>query len=70
MAEAAAAFEGASSRVREARHKLQPGHNVQFFVEEKVGMSTSVVKGGLEEVLLQVIGDGELGDAYAMMNGK
>ena len=33
-------------------------------------MSTSVVKGGLEEVLLQVIGGGKLGDPYAMMSGK
>ena len=36
----------------EARHKVQP---VQFFVKGKVGTSTSVVRGGLEEILSQVV---------------
>ena len=48
---AAAAFEGTSSIVHsgpwEAQHKVQP---VQFFVKGKVGVSTSVVRGCLEEV--------------------
>ena len=67
---AAAAFEGTSSFVHsgpwEAQHKVQP---VQFFVKGKVGMSTSVVRGCLEEVLSQVVGMDGL-DVYAMMNGK
>ena len=50
----------------EAQHKVQP---VQFFVKGKVGMSTSVVRGCLEEVLSQVIGMDGL-DVCAMMNGK
>ena len=50
----------------EAQHKVQP---VQFFVKGKVGMSTCVVRGCLEEVLSQVIGTDGL-DVYAMMNGK
>ena len=37
----------------EAQHKVQP---VQFFVKGKVGMSTTVVRGCLEEILSQVIG--------------
>ena len=67
---AAAAFEGTSSFVHsgpwEAQHKVQP---VQFFVKGKVGMSTSVVRGCLEEVLSQVVGTDGL-DVYATMNGK
>ena len=50
----------------EAQHKVQP---VQFFVKGKVGMSTSVVRGSLEEILSQVIGTDGL-DVYAMVNGK
>ena len=50
----------------EAQHKVQP---VQFFVKGKVGMSTSVVRGCLEEVLSQVVDTDGL-DVYAMMNGK
>ena len=54
---AAAAFEGTSSFVHsgpwEAQHKVQP---VQFFVKGKIGMSTSVVRGSLEEVLSRVVG--------------
>ena len=67
---AAAAFEGTRSFVQpgpwEAQHKVQP---VQFFVKGKVGRSTSVVRGRLEEVLSQVVGTDGL-DVYAMMNGK
>ena len=37
----------------EAQHKVHP---VQFFVMEKVCMSTSLVRGSLEEILSQVIG--------------
>ena len=70
VAEAAAAFLGTSSSVHsgpwEAQHKVQP---VQFFVKGKVGMSTSVVRGCLEEVLSQVVGTDGL-DVYATMNGK
>ena len=40
----------------EACHKVQPGQNIQFFVEGKVGTSISVVREGLEEILSQVIG--------------
>ena len=62
--------EGTSSFVHsgpwEAQHKVQP---VQFVVKGKVGMSTSVVRGCLEEVLSQVIGTDGL-DVYATMNGK
>ena len=67
---AAAAFEGTGSIVHsgpwEAQHKVQP---VQFFVKGKVGVSTSVVRGCLEEVLSQVVGTDGL-DVYVMMNGK
>ena len=67
---AAAAFEDTSSFVHsgpwEAQHKVQP---VQFFVKGKVSMSTSVVRGCLEEVLSQVVGTDGL-DVCAMMNGK
>ena len=67
---AAAAFESTSSFVHsgpwEAQHKIQP---VQFFVKGKVGTSTSVVRGCLEEVLSQVVGTDGL-DMDAMMNGK
>ena len=69
-AKAAAAFQGTSSSVHsgpwEAQHKAQP---VQFFVKGKVGMSTYVVRGCLEEVLSQVVGTNGL-DVYAMMNRK
>ena len=54
------------SGTSEAQHKVQPA---QFFVKENVGMSTSVVRGCLEEVLSQVIGTDGL-DVYAMVNGK
>ena len=58
---AAAAFEGTSRSVHsgpwEAQHKVQP---VQFFVKGKVGMSTSVVRGCLDEVLSQVVGTDRL----------
>ena len=67
---AAAALEGTSSSVQsglwEAQHKVQP---VQFFVKGKVGRSTSVVRGRLEEVLSQVVGTDGV-DVYAMMYGK
>ena len=63
-AKAAAAFQGTSSSVHsgpwEAQHKVQP---VQFFVKGKVGMSTYVVRGCLEEVLSQVVGTDGL-DVY------
>ena len=49
-----------------AQHEVQL---VQFFVKGKVGMSTSVVRGSLEEILSQVIGTDGL-DVYAMVNGK
>ena len=42
----------------EAQHKVQPVH---FFVKGKVGMSTSVVRGCLEEVLSKVVGTDGLG---------
>ena len=67
---AAAAFEGPRSSVQsgpwEAQHKVQP---VQSFVKGKVGMSTSVVRRCLEDVLSQVVGTDGL-DVYGMMNGK
>ena len=70
VAKAAAAFQGTSSSVHsgpwEAQHKVQP---VQFFVKGKVGLSTSVVRGCLEEVLSRVVGTDGL-DVYATMNGK
>ena len=73
MAKAAAAFEGASSCVKsdtwEARQKFQPIRRVQFFVKEKVGMSTSVVRGGPDEILSYVFGTDGL-DVYAMVHGK
>ena len=63
-------FEGTGSFVHsgpwEAQHKVQP---VQFFVKGKVGVSTSVVRGCLEEVLSQVVGTDGL-DVYVTMNGK
>ena len=70
--QAAAAFEGtladASSRVRSGiweAQKVQPEKSTnQFFVKEKVGTSTCVVKGHVEEVLDGVIGGGGLGDVY------
>ena len=69
---AVAAFEGASSCVQsgtlEAR-KFQPVPKVQFFVKEKVGRSTSVVRGGPDEILSHVIGTDGL-DVYAMVHGK
>ena len=71
-AKAVAAFEGTSSSVQsgtlEAR-ELQPVSKVQFFVKGKVGGSTSVVRGGLDEILSHVIDIGGL-DVYAMVHGK
>ena len=69
---AVATFEGASSCVQsgtlEAR-EFQPVPKVQFFVKGKVGRSTSIVRGGLDEILSHVIGTGGL-DVYAMLHGK
>ena len=73
MAKAAAAKEGASCCVQsgtwEARQKFQPVHKVQFFVKGKVGMSTSVVRGGPDEILSHVFGTDGL-DVYASVRGK
>ena len=42
---------------------------VQFFVKGKVGMSMSVVRGGPDEILSNVIGTDGF-DVYAMVHGK
>ena len=43
---------------------------VQFFVKGKVGRSTSVVRGGPDEILSHVIGTDGLGVVYATVHGK
>ena len=60
-----------SGQVSGRRKKVQPGKStIQFLVKEKVGTSTCVVKGHVEEVLDGVIGGGGLGGVYATMGGK
>ena len=71
-AKAVAAFEGISSCVQSGTleaQKFQPVPKVQFFVKGKVGRSTSVVRGGLDDILSHIIGTGGL-DVYATVYGK
>ena len=71
-AKAVAAFEGISSCVQSGTleaQKFQPVQKVHFFVKGKVGRSTSVVRGGLDEILSHIIGTGGL-DVYATVYGK
>ena len=71
-AKAVVAFEGISSCVQSGTleaQEFQPVQKIQFFVKGKVGRSTSLVRGGPDEILPHIIGTVGL-DVYAMVHGK
>ena len=72
---AAAAIEGTSSRFRsgisDAPGNVQSGKSkIQFFVKGKVGILSSVVREGLQEVLGRVIGESRQGDMHGTVGGR